>query len=764
MRFGAFEMDRTSGELRKFGLRIKLQEQPLRVLILMLDHAGEVIAREQLREHLWPGGTYVDFEHSLNAAIAKLRQALSDSAENPRFIETIARRGYRFIAPLERLDVTPPANARPIAAEQALLVPNPSVARRTAQSGERTGSDVAQNEMASPHHEPSPPPAPGRWRSKKRFYVAAVAVLTIAIAFSVRIATKAPGLSSPASLSGRAAAVPLTTYPGFQDGPTLSPDGSQVAFSWNGPGEDNYDIYVKLVGPGDPVRLTRDPAAELSPAWSPDGGRIAFLRYSGEPADFLHSRAELIVIPALGGGVERKIADVVRVGPVSGRLAWTSDGEWIALGGKFSENDLPGIWLLSVGTGERRRLTTGHGDIGDVAPTFSPDGLSLAFIRSRSMSTREVNILRLTAKMAPAGEPRQITTVNRQIVGVAWAPDGRSLVYSVGGPFSHLERLPVDARGSSPAPTPQVMPFGEQATSLSVSRTNGRLVYARQFRDSNIWKISLPSSRAAASYAAATPVHLIASTFLNHTPDYSPDGTKIAFASTRSGVEEIWMAHADGSAPVQLTFLGGSKAANPQWSPDGHDILFNASKEGSSDLYLITPATGSVRRLTQDPADEIEARWSRDGRWIYFGSNRTGRYEVYKMPASVGMAVQVTKDGGRVAQESQNGAWLYYSKSSIGSVWRIPRSGGKEEPVLNNLSYMSNFVVVEKGIYFVAGKVEQSGISIDFFDFATGKTKSLMRIQKPWSYGMAISPDQQSLLFSVVDTAGSNLMFVENFR
>jgi Tol biopolymer transport system component len=323
----------------------------------------------------------------------------------------------------------------------------------------------------------------------------------------------------------------------------------------------------------------------------------------------------------------------------------------------------------------------------------------------------------------------------------------------------------VDAPGSGPAPT-QFMPFGEQATALSVSRRNGRLVYARQFRDSSIWRISLPSWRTAVPYAAVTPVRLIASTFLNHTPDYSPDGTKIAFASTRSGVEEIWMAHADGSAPVQLTYLGGAKAANPQWSPDGHDILFNSSKEGSSDLYLITPETGSVRRLTQDPADEIEARWSRDGRWIYFGSNRTGRYEVYKMSANGGPAVQVTKDGGRVAVESQDGAWLYYSKGSIGSVWRIPRSGGKEEPVLNNLSYSSNFVVVERGIYFVAGKDNdaQSGISVDFLDFASGKAKSLLRIQKAWSYGMAISPDHQSLLFSVVDTAGSNLMFVGNFR
>ncbi len=108
IRAGVFELDRPSGELRKRGIRIRLQEQPLRILILLLDRPGEVIAREQLLRHLWPDGTYVDFEHSLNAAVAKLRQALSDSADNPRFIETIPRRGYRFIAPVEILDIAPP--------------------------------------------------------------------------------------------------------------------------------------------------------------------------------------------------------------------------------------------------------------------------------------------------------------------------------------------------------------------------------------------------------------------------------------------------------------------------------------------------------------------------------------------------------------------------------------------------------------------------------------------------------------------------------
>ena len=103
IRFGLFEADLQAGELRKNGLKIKLQEQPFRVLSLLLERAGEVVTREELRQQLWSTDTFVDFEHSLNTSVKKLRQALGDSADNPRFVETLARRGYRFIAPVQRV-------------------------------------------------------------------------------------------------------------------------------------------------------------------------------------------------------------------------------------------------------------------------------------------------------------------------------------------------------------------------------------------------------------------------------------------------------------------------------------------------------------------------------------------------------------------------------------------------------------------------------------------------------------------------------------
>src|SRR4051812_14939175 len=100
-RFGTFEFDMRARELRKGGIRIRLQDQPFEILAMMLDRPGEVVTREELSQRLWPAGTFVDFEHSLNAAVKRLRAALGDDADNPRFVETMHRRGYRFIAPVE---------------------------------------------------------------------------------------------------------------------------------------------------------------------------------------------------------------------------------------------------------------------------------------------------------------------------------------------------------------------------------------------------------------------------------------------------------------------------------------------------------------------------------------------------------------------------------------------------------------------------------------------------------------------------------------
>lgn len=425
---------------------------------------------------------------------------------------------------------------------------------------------------------------------------------------------------------------------------------------------------------------------------------------------------------------------------------------------------------------QRRRLTeVGDLDSRDTSPAFSPDGRYLAFIRVRKSASNAVYVLPLSSTWTPIGPPARITGESWNILGVAWSPDGTSLIYSAGGHLGSITRLHKIAftptQSAQPA-QPEILPFGEQATAVTISRT-GRVVYSVQSRDAALWKLPLPASR-----GALVPVPVASSTYDEHTPDYSPDGKRLAFASNRSGYEEIWIAKADGSDPKQVTSMNGPLCANPRWSPDGTTILFNSRREGTADLYLLTPGTGEVRRITDDPAEEVEPRWSRDGHSIYYGSNKTGRVEVWKTSAAGGPPMRITRQGGLAATESPDGRVLYYAKqpSSPTSIWQVPVGGGEEKLVIDGLSHSLNFVVADSGLYFLAVADARPGAppsglggprqttSIDFFEYATGKRTTLFVVGKQFWVGMALFPDQRSLLYSVQDSAGANLMLVEGIK
>ncbi len=339
-------------------------------------------------------------------------------------------------------------------------------------------------------------------------------------------------------------------------------------------------------------------------------------------------------------------------------------------------------------------------------------------------------------------------------------PDGRGLVFSWGGHGapSRLRRISI-LSGEGGIAASELLPFGDQATALSISRS-GRVVYSTRSRDVELFEIPLSGT------SQPKRVSGLSSTLDEHTPHYSPDGERLAFASTRSGTEEIWIANSDGTNPLKMTSMGGPQCSNPQWSPDGERIVFNSRREGTADLYLLQPDTGEVHRITHDPSEEIEPRWSRDGQWIYFGSNKTGRAEVWRMRAAGGVPTQITRQGGLTATESPDGSFLYYAKDarSPTTIWRVPVGGGMETEIVDRLSYSNNFVVADRGLYFVAVGDTPEQTSIDFVDFSTSRRTSLVRLGKPWYYGMALSPRKDSLLVSLVDSAGANLMVVDNFR
>jgi Tol biopolymer transport system component/DNA-binding winged helix-turn-helix (wHTH) protein len=694
--FGVFQVDLKAGELRRRGLKVKLQEQPLQVLAALLEHPGEVVTREELRSKLWSAHTFVDFDHSLNAAIKRLRDALGESAETPMFVETVARRGYRFIGNVEMPAATQPASPRPW---QWLLT------RRHAILG--------------------------------GLMACALAVCFLYYRHSLK------------SKAGQPVVTPVVTNVGAKYTPNLSSDGQHLAFAWNGGAGPHFSIYVKLIGTEESLRLTKQASIDFNPVWSPDGRYIAFCRVQkGEQG--------IYIIPALGGA-ERKVRKTLweeqefyeTLGS-AGRLSWSPDGKLLAFSERASRNEAASIFLLSLDSLEVRRLTSPQGSRGDFDPAFSPDSQTLAFARGSWQGTGIYTV------PVSGGEEQRLVSGATYYWGLAWTPDGRHIVFpDVSWPVNAGWLWKISLRGGEP----ERLQFGQDGIEPTIR--GNRLVYVRQMANLNIWRRKLSSL-----LSAGPPDRFISSTRMESGPQFSPDGSKIAFESTRSGAYEVWMCRSDGSGLNQLTHFN-SVTGTPRWSPDGQQIAFDSASGGNVDIFSIDFQGGSPRRLTSEPSHEVVPSWSRDGRWIYFASNRTGSGQVWKMPSAGGPAVQVTHQGGFAAFESPDGQFLYYAKGlGVPGLWRTPTNGGEEIEVISSLEagYWGYWAVVENGIYYL-DMTAQPGIN--FFDIATHRITRVFDLENGPAWGapgLAISPDKKTILYTQLDALHSDIILVENFR
>jgi Tol biopolymer transport system component/DNA-binding winged helix-turn-helix (wHTH) protein len=725
--FGVFEVDAVEQELRKSGTLIRLQQQPFQVLALLVERAGEVVTREELRDKVWGGKTFVEFDQSVNSAIKKIRVALCDPATNPRFIETLPRRGYRFIAPVRRIE----ALADSALPDAPILEP-------------------AQNPAT---------PLPRRQLDPRVWRVAGLAFVTILGLSTLGWMLVQPRRhTAPVSLNP----LPLTTYPGSEIHPSFSPDGKQIAFSWNGDKQDNYDIYIKLLSAEKPLRLTQDPARDVSPAWSPDGQRIAFVRHlPGQPAG-------IFVVPALGGAAREfgklhlsalrapGFQDAVSADP-GPYLCWSKDGQFLAVGGRPSTTEPFGLFALSVETGKLQRLTTST--LRDTQPSLSPDGRTLAFVRAIGVGVSEIHLLPVAEDMKPIAAVRRLTFENRSIQGPAWSPNGDSILFSLGPMVGsrHLWRTPVSGRAK-----PELLPLPTSTVSSpTVASGARRMAYSQETVDYNIWSIELPAKNG----AVGQPRLLIASTYTEKQPQFSPDGKRIAFGSSRSGTEEIWVADADGSNAVQLTRFGGPATGSPRWSPDGRQIAFDAFREGLGEIFVVPSAGGAAKQLTRDHHRNSQPSWSQDGQWIYFTSLRSGRPEIWKMPApgtALGPAIQVTQNRGLNAFELGDGKFVYYVRG--GDLWRIPVDGGAEMKVIGRIEGGGSYALAKDGIYFFMKKHPGDETTLQFLPFPGGQTRRIASIGKRTVYHLAVSPDSRSIVYLQRDHDGADVLMVENFK
>jgi serine/threonine protein kinase/Tol biopolymer transport system component len=590
---------------------------------------------------------------------------------------------------------------------------------------------------------------------------AALAPILLAALFFAWRARRAPTGGEPLQ------AVALTTFSGVERYPSLSPDGDEAAFTWNGPKMDNEDVYVQRIGSGSPLRLTTDPASDFNPVWSPDDRWIAFLR-GNSAGPMTPARFDLVLVPPLGGP-ERRLSEIRAsevAWPVQTYLAWCPDATCVVVTGS-PDGEMPdALFVVSVETGEQRQLTHPRPPVlGDASPAVSADGRTLVFRRTTSYSIGELYRLALDPGMTAAGEPELVTTAAFNADHPAWLPAGDEILVSARG---SLWRVAVS--GKRP---PARFPFvGQDGMSPTLSRPGQgkapRLVYARSFVDDNIYRLDFPAPGGA---ALGPPTVAISSSRGEEHPRFSPDGRRVVFTSTRSGTWELWISDPDGGNAQKLTSMDATNTGGPNWSPDGRWIVFGSDQPGQFDLYVIAATGGKPRRLTSHPAFEQCASFSRDGKWIYFTSNRTGQFQIWKMPANGGDAVQLTSNGGWWGTETPDGAHFYYIDIPMTPkpLWRVPTAGGPSERVVDGVVGWF-FDVAPTGLYYADRPAGESRLR--FYDFATRRSETVARLgdvgfaSKLGEIGFSpgISPDGRTVFYSQIDSTVDDLMLVENFR
>lgn len=700
VRFGLFEADLQTGELRKNGVKVPLQGQPFQVCAILLSRSGELVSREELRQQVWPEDTFVDFDHALNTAITKIRLALGDQADNPRFVETLPRRGYRFIAPVEK--------------------------------------------VSSPTSELPPPQKPSPGLTPKTRWIAGVA-LSLAVLSAIGISRfsrrQAEEPLPPLEI------VPMAAVPGFEHDPAFSPDGNQVAFALGD--ADGCGIYTTIVGGEKTLRLTT--GTDYSPTWSPDGRRVAFYR------DFDHGTS-IYAVPALGGTEQRLYARLPSAWTEG--LSWSPDGKVLAFADSHGETNRTWISLLSLADSASRQLTFPSGPERDHSPAFSPDGSTVAFVRASMAGV--VNDLYVIP--TAGGVAKRLTFDNTWILGPpTWTPDGRDIVFSsdrggglnrlwrvapTGGPLRPVEGVGVIAWNPSISPKGNQLVYQRmffkdslfrlnlkdqthpQSPSMLVKSDKGfywRPHFSPDGKRFTVESNGLGHSEIwACDTVGANCGQLTSLRGTAGAARWSPDGRYIAFEFRPKERSEVYLLEVGGGMPQLLPTLPGANNGGPSWSRDGKSIYFYSDKTGEPlQLWKMSIQGGSPVQVTKKGG--VFAVESEDGRFLYFV--KFDAPGIWRMPVNGG-------EEERVLPRAGGHEWFNWALTRTGIYFRDSEKSQSNDTV---------------------------GV-LNFFDFATGKTTTVTATDQPGGVGLAVSPDGRSILYDDKGDAESTIMLVKNFR
>ena len=647
-RFGPFDLDTHTGELRKHGVRIQLQNQPFQILALLVARSGEIVPRVEIQGLLWPDNTTVEFDHGINAAIRRLRVALGDSAEEPHYIETVARRGYRFLVPVVR----DRPSVHPDAAEAAAL-PAPS-----AGIGEEPDEPVADPRPGTPEERPATGRTLGRVVSRTAYLISAAALVIVVLSAAFILHSRAP-----VRLPNQASSVSIP--PGFRivGRPVISPDGSQLAAALDGAARQRQLWVVPLAtGAG---RFLPGTEGASGPIWAPDG------RYLGFVAGNEFKRV------SLASGLVRRIYAAISSAPG----AWAADGTILYCPGPR----MP-IFVLDSdhGTVPATRREPGE-TLGHISPHFVDGGRRFVFLApglqpdksavyAASLGSLDRRLLLTDAAEIGFAPPdtllylRDGVLLARRFDFSSGVPIGPERQVQLGIDGQHVSTFTVSRNGAlvvqlaPPHPESDLVWRTREGKIISVVGAPGVRWQVTLAPDESAAAINLPGRTGSAHLDllrfGASPFNLTGEG--THVLDavWSPDSRSIAYQIYGREKTVIMVRRLDQPEPRVLLDDGFSNYPD-DWSPDGRWIL---CRRTANIVFTIAPdGAGGPHILLNGDHILDELKFSPDGKWIAYNSDESGRTDVYlaRFP-QMDEARQISRAGGCQPLWRKDGKELFY--------------------------------------------------------------------------------------------------------
>ncbi|MEO9805515.1 MAG: winged helix-turn-helix domain-containing protein [Reichenbachiella sp.] len=528
--------------------------------------------------------------------------------------------------------------------------------------------------------------------------------------------------------------------------PRFSPDGKKVMFARATGGNNNLDIYIKDLKTQDLNHLENPHNLETDPVWSPSGDEIAFFRNDG--------KSVWIIVKNVKNDQETEVITVNSIVNLSAMI-WTPDGESIIYCDRLEGQRAFALHRVDLDSKNITQLTKPEGRIvGDSSPRISPNGRSLAFIRSYRYSNLYYHLIpgygRLMTMALNNGEETEVTKTPEQITGVSWA-DNEHLLYSF---VNKNYTFQIAKTNLATDDTIIVHETSEIIRNLDFHAKTNQLVFETWNESYNIWKFSdLPQSTNFSS-------KYIKGGNTSWNPTYHHKTNQLAYVSRESGYAEIWIENLETKSRTKMTNFNGAIVRYPQWSPNGKQISFEVNKERNNDVFMLDIASKQSNRIIDDLGHEKFPCWSLDGSALYYGSNKTGAFQIHKKSLTDSTDIQITTNGG--IRAIPYGKDIYYCFPYSRGIWKL--ESGEEKKVIENFipNDIANWQIVKNKLFYISrsryGKPE-----LYYMDPTDGSQHHYQSFSYPMSYtfsGFTYDVRDSSWLITLNDVIRSDIKMI----